>query len=139
MGLDWDVAPLPQGAKEASILHTDGYCMRGQVQGKDAAWTFIEFANGPEGQKIMAGTGRTVPSLISVAESAAFLDPNQKPAHSQVFLDVIPTLRHLPNLAQWPIIEETTTNEIERAFYGQATVAEAAATAVEQTLTYFQK
>ncbi len=138
-GLDWDVAPLPQGVEAASILHTDGYCMAAKSKVKDAAWTFIEFANGAEGQKIMAGTGRTVPSLISVAESAAFLDPNQKPAHSQVFLDVIPTLRHLPNLPKWPSIEEAASNEIERAFYGQATVDEAAATAVEQTLTFFQK
>lgn len=137
--LDWDVAPLPQGVQAASILHTDGYCMAAKSKVKDAAWTFIEFANGPEGQKIMAGTGRTVPSLISVAESAAFLDPSQKPAHGQVFLDVIPSLRHLPNLEKWPNIEETASNEIERAFYGQATVEEAIATAVEQTRTYFQK
>ena len=80
---------------------------------------------------MMAGTGRTVPSLRAVAESAAFLDPNQKPAHSQVFLDVIPALRRLPNLPKWPSIEETASNEIERAFYGQATVEEAAATAID--------
>ncbi len=137
--LDWDVALLPQGVEAASILHSDGYCMAARSKVKEAAWTFIEFANGVEGQKIMAGTGRTVPSLRAVAESAAFLDPNQKPAHSQVFLDVIPTLRHLPNLPKWPSIEEAASNEIERAFYGQATVDEAAATAIEQTLTFFQK
>jgi multiple sugar transport system substrate-binding protein len=138
-GLDWDVAPLPKGVEDASILHSDGYCMSAKSKVKDAAWTFIEFANGAEGQKIMAGTGRTVPSLRAVAESAAFLDPNQRPAHSQVFLDVIPSLRHMPNLPKWPSIEEATSNEIERAFYGQATVEEAAATAISQTLPYFQQ
>ncbi len=138
-GLDWDVAPLPQGVKAASILHSDGYCLSAKAQDKDAAWTFIEFANAAEGQKIMAGTGRTVPSLRQVAESSAFLDPNQRPAHSQVFLDVIPSLRSMPMLPQWAAIEDAANNEINRAFYGQETVKEAAATAVSQTLTYFQK
>lgn len=138
-GLDWDVAPLPQSVYVAGILHSDGYCMSAKTQSKDAAWVFIEFANSVEGQTLMAGTGRTVPSRRAVAESAAFLDPNQKPAHSQVFLDAIPVLRRLPNHAKWPSIEETASREVERAFYGQATVEEAAATAIDQTLTYFQK
>lgn len=137
--LDWDVAPLPQGLKTASILHSDGYCLSAKTQNKAAAWTFIEFANAAEGQKIMAGTGRTVPSLRQVAESAAFLDPNQRPAHSQVFLDVISSVRAMPMLAGWPAIEETANNEIKRAFYGQTTVEEAAAAAVSATLPYFQK
>lgn len=137
--LDWDVAPLPQAGQAAGILHSDGFCMSAKTKSKDAAWTFIEFANSVEGQTLLGGTGRTVPSLRSVAESAAFLDPNQKPAHSQVFLDVVPTLRRLPNHPKWPSIEEAATNEIKRAFYGQATVAEAAAVAVEQTQTFFQK
>lgn len=138
-GLDWDVAPLPQGVQVAGILHSDGYCLSARAKDKESAWTLIEFANSVEGQKLMAGTGRTVPSLRQVAESADFLNPDQQPAHSQVFLDAIPTLRRMPNLAEWPVIEETASRELERAFYGQATVEEAVATAIEQTLTYFQK
>jgi multiple sugar transport system substrate-binding protein len=42
---------------------------------KDSAWTFIEFANSDAGQKIVARSGRTVPSLVAVAESNVFLDP----------------------------------------------------------------
>ena len=60
-GLDWDVAPLPVGATAASILHSDGFCMAAKAHDKESAWTLIEFANGAEGQTIMAGTGRTVP------------------------------------------------------------------------------
>ncbi len=138
-GLDWDVAPLPEGAEVASILHSDGYCMAAGAKDKEAAWTFIEFANAAEGQKIMAGTGRTVPSLRQVAESSAFLDPQQRPAHSQVFLDVIPSVRYMPMLPQWPAIEEAASREIERAFYGQATVKEAVTTAISQTLPFFEQ
>jgi len=138
-GLDWDVAPLPQGAQPAGILHSDGYCLSARAEDKEGAWALIEFANSAEGQTIMAGTGRTVPSLRAVAESAAFLDPDQAPASSRVFLDALPLLRRMPNLPNWPAIEETASREIERAFYGQATVEEAAAAAISGTLTYFHQ
>lgn len=137
-GLDWDVAPLPQGARPAGILHSDGYCLSARAEDKQAAWALIEFANSAEGQTIMAGTGRTVPSLRAVAESAAFLDPGTAPASSRVFLDALPLLRRMPNLPNWPAIEETASREIERAFYGQASAEEAAAAAISATLTFFE-
>ena len=86
---DWDVAALPTLQDEASILHSDAYCMTKDSKEKDAAWRFVEYALGPEGAAVIAGTGRTVPSLREVAESDAFLDPAQKPANSKVFLDAI--------------------------------------------------
>ena len=71
----WDVAPLPVGKTAAGILHSDAYCMAAATQNKEAAWTFIEFANSVQGQEIVAVSGRTVPSLIEVASSSYFLDP----------------------------------------------------------------
>jgi len=73
-----------------------------------------------------------------VAESPAFLDPQQRPASSRVFLDTIPLLRRVPLLPKWPTIEETASREIERAFYGQASVEEAAASAISLTSPYFE-
>ena len=137
-GLDWDVAPLPVGALAAGILHSDAYCMAAKTGDKDSAWLLIEFANSVEGQTLMAGTGRTVPSLMRVAESPAFLDPGQLPVSSRVFLDAIPLLRRVPLLPEWPRIEEIASREIERAFYGQVTVPEAAQSAISSTLPYFQ-
>ena len=90
---DWDVAPLPQLEEPAGILHSDAYCMTKASDNKDAAWSFMEFALGPEGQRITAQSGRTVPSLKEVANSEAFLDPNAKPANSRVFLDTIRVIR----------------------------------------------
>lgn len=116
---DWDVAPLPQNVTKASILHADAYCLPSASKNKEASWTFIEFANSVEGQTIVAKTGRTVPSLIAVANSPAFLDPNAKPANSQVFLDMIPYLRAFPIHPNWAEIEETTNQELARGFYGE--------------------
>ncbi|HNT26014.1 MAG TPA: sugar ABC transporter substrate-binding protein [Anaerolineales bacterium] len=134
---NWDVAGLPQGKEQASILHSDAYCMTSPTEDKDAAWVFIEYANSVEGQTIISGTGRTVPSLISVAESPAFLDPNTRPASNQVFLDAIPYLRAVPILPNWGDIEEISGEEIERAFYGQASVNDAVIAAIRRAQPYF--
>ena len=134
---DWDVAALPRKTQAAGILHSDAYCMTAAADDKDAAWSFIEYANSPAGQAVIARTGRTVPSLISVAESPDFLDRAARPADSQVFLDTIPLLRAVPVMAAWVDVEELAGEELERAFYGQATVDEAIDAMITRTLPFF--
>jgi multiple sugar transport system substrate-binding protein len=136
---DWDIAPLPIGKTAAGILHSDAYCMADSAKNKEAAWTFIEFANSVEGQEIVAASGRTVPSLMEVASSPSFLDPSQPPANSRVYIDTIPIIKRVPIMSAWVGIEEATGKEIERAFYGQVSVAEAVETAVSLTQTYFEQ
>ncbi|MCA9939381.1 MAG: sugar ABC transporter substrate-binding protein [Anaerolineales bacterium] len=133
----WDVAPMPTGKVAASMLHSDGYCLSSAAKNKDAAWTFIEFANSVAGQAIIARTGRTVPSLISVAESDDFLNPGQSPSRGYVFLDQAAILRRVPVISTWAEIEGTADEEIERAFYGDISVADAAKLADQRTEEYF--
>jgi multiple sugar transport system substrate-binding protein len=137
-GFDWDVAALPRRQTRAGILHADAYCMAATAKDKSAVWAFIEYANSPEGQTLVAASGRTVPSLKAVAESPAFLDPAPEPSSSRVFLDTIPHMRAVPVLSNWGDIEEIASDEIERAFYGDATVAEAAQSAITRTEEYFR-
>lgn len=136
---NWDVAPMPVGKYRASVLHSDGYCVPATSQHLEAAWAFVEFANSVEGQTLIASTGRTVPSLIKVAESSAFLDPNQAPANSQVWLDAVPSIGTFPLLSTWVEIEELANAQIEGAFYGQVSVEEAASKINEFTGIEFQK
>jgi multiple sugar transport system substrate-binding protein len=138
-GFEWDIAPLPQGEQAAGILHSDGYCMAANTAHKEAAWTFIEFANSATGQTLIAQSGRTVPSLIEVAESDAFLSPSLPPANGRIFLTTIPHIRRVPIMTTWLTIEEMAGQEVERAFYGQVGVQEAAATAVALTQPFFDK
>jgi multiple sugar transport system substrate-binding protein len=114
---DWDVAPLPRIRASAGILHSDAYCMTAASAEKDAAWRFMEFALGPEGQRITARSGRTVPSLIEVSWSEAFLDPEAKPANSRVFLETIPFIRRVPNVSTWPEIEDASAGILEGGLY----------------------
>jgi multiple sugar transport system substrate-binding protein len=114
---DWDVVSLPVFDRPAGILHSDAYCMTKASKSKDAAWRFVEYALGPDGAKVVAETGRTVPSLKSVAESDAFLDPEQKPKSSQAFLDTIPHIRNVPTISTWPEIEDVTEGIFENGMY----------------------
>lgn len=135
---DWDVAPLPAGKQRASILHSDAYCMAAAGAHKDAAWRFVEFASTRAGQELLARTGRTVPSRIDLAGDPAFLDPQQKPANSQVFVAAIPAVRSLPKLATWLDVEGAIDAELEQAFYGQVTLDEAIQAAEARSAEFFK-
>ncbi|MEV0895403.1 sugar ABC transporter substrate-binding protein [Actinoplanes sp. NPDC049802] len=116
-GFEWDVAPLPVYRQPAGILHSDAYCMTRGGTNKRAAWDFLEYAISADGQRIIAATGRTVPSHMGVAGSAAFLGPAQPPRSAKVFLDAIPTVRALPAVSTWPEIEDVTGGILENALY----------------------
>ena len=138
---EWDVAQLPVHREPATILHSDAYCMTGASSHKDQAWDFLEFALGTEGQRIAAATGRTVPSLRSVAESEAFLDPTVTPASSQVFLDNIGSIRAVPLIETWPEIEDIVNALLEEAFYdpGGGEAGELVAAVQDQTKDLFAR
>lgn len=136
---DWDVAPLPGRKVRASILHSDAYLLTAASKNKAAAFSFMEYANSPEGQTFIAQTGRTVPSIRAIAESPIFLDPAAKPANNRAFLDAIPIVRPTINTDTTEQIEGIVNNELKRAFYGQATVTEAIGTAQSRTAELFKR
>jgi multiple sugar transport system substrate-binding protein len=136
---DWDVAPLPRHDEEAGILHSDAYCLTRASDNKDAAWAFMEFALGEEGQRITARSGRTVPSLKTVAQSNSFLDPSLKPAHSEVFLDGIPAIRRVPTISTWPEIEDAAESILEQGLYRGVSAEEVTRQLVERTTPMFER
>jgi multiple sugar transport system substrate-binding protein len=136
---DWDVAPLPRHDEQAGILHSDAYCLTKASDDKDAAWAFMEFALGEEGQRITAQSGRTVPSLKAVAQSSAFLDPSLKPAHSKVFLDTIPVIRRVPTISTWPEIEDASEAILEQGLYRGVPAERVAKQLVDRTAPIFER
>jgi multiple sugar transport system substrate-binding protein len=144
--LRWDVAPLPIGERAANVLHVDGFCMASMSQKKDAAWTFMEFANGPKGQEILAATGRTVPSLRAVAESDAFLKGSSSisdqlglntitmpPERARVFVDNVAISRRLPAIANWPGVEWAFNRSFRQAYYSDGDIPAAIARTMTRT------
>jgi multiple sugar transport system substrate-binding protein len=135
----WDVAALPRRAQPSGILQSDAYCLTTASENKDTAWRFVEFALGPEGARIVAASGRTVPSLIEVANSEAFLDPTQDPANSRVFLDTIPVIRRVPNISTWPEIEDAANAILEVGFFDGAPAEEIAQQLIDATTPIFAR
>ncbi|HUF37659.1 MAG TPA: sugar ABC transporter substrate-binding protein [Anaerolineales bacterium] len=131
---EWDAAPLPLGDAFASVLHSDGFCMSARAAAEEAyrsrAWAFIEYALSETGQTILAGTGRTVPSMIRVAESPAYLE-SAPPAANRVWLDAAENMRALPMLPGWNTFEELFSKDLQRAFYGDTDLDQLLATALK--------
>lgn len=84
---DWDVAPFPNGKVPVSMGWYSPLSITSKASHKEEAWKWISFCTSAEGQKIVSSLGEAVPPLKSLAESKAFLNPNTKPKHKQVFLD----------------------------------------------------
>ena len=140
LDLKWDVAPLPVASQPAGILHSDAYCISATSANTEVAANFIAFATGTEGQTLAALSGRTVPSLQEVAESPAFLDPVQRPRHSEVFLDGIPYIQRTPVIPTWPEIEDISEEILTRAFYDpEYTVDRAIRELDEETSALFEE
>jgi multiple sugar transport system substrate-binding protein len=138
--LDWDVASLPVAEQRANILHSDAYCVASDSDALDAAFAFVQFATTERGQTITALGGRTVPSLKSVANSGAFLNPAEAPKNSQIFLDATEGMRATPVLPTWPEIESITEEYLTRAFYEDGyTVDDAIKDITDETTPLFEE
>ncbi|HVF03746.1 MAG TPA: sugar ABC transporter substrate-binding protein [Frankiaceae bacterium] len=121
-GLEFDVAPLPKETAEATLLASDAYCVAKRAKDVELAHEFAAFAVGDEGGRILAESGRTVPSRSSLANSPAFLAPDQHPKSSRVWLTVAPHVRRLPNVGPWNEAETTASDALEQYFAGKASL-----------------
>lgn len=105
---EWDVAPLPvykeyyeegdsiPAGKEVGDVKVHGIeaahsgsvalCINSKSTKKNAAWVFAEFIGGATGQTAQAQTGFAIPSQIALANSEIFLQSDQNPKNSIVFV-----------------------------------------------------
>lgn len=132
-GFSWDVTSLPVLNQPTTVLHSDAFCMAADASNSSDVWAFIEYAGSAEGQTLMAKTGRTVPSMISVSQSDLFLQElsatsgspvaspttaqPMPPANSQVYLDNIEIMHRLPSTSTWTEVEDAFNAEFDRSFY----------------------
>jgi multiple sugar transport system substrate-binding protein len=140
----WDVAPLPVGLMPANVSHSDGLGILSGSTRKEGAWAFLEFAMGEEGQTILAESGRTVPSMVRVAESDSFLKGGsltsvlgytQSPRNARAFIDNIGISRPLPSTTTWPTAVWEMDRAFKKAFYDDGDV-DAAVTSLLQRTTF---
>jgi multiple sugar transport system substrate-binding protein len=90
--LRWDCLHFPKNPStgERYVRQSwDGMAIGAGTEHVEQAWKYIKFVLSTEGQSRIAQLGRAMPARPSVAASEAFLDPNQQPAHEEVFLDAV--------------------------------------------------
>jgi multiple sugar transport system substrate-binding protein len=131
-GFAWDVAAFPRAERTASVLHSDAYCVS-RAGDTDAAHDFVRFAAGTAGQRLLARSGRIVPSRPAIARSPDFLDRSRPPRTNRVFLDAIPRLKRLPTAPGWTEAEDAADLALERAYYGDLSLDEALARIERET------
>ena len=95
---EWDVAPLPMYKEydaegnitvhgiEAGHSGSVGLCINKNSQVPTASWKFIEYIGGIEGQTLQAEAGFAIPLQKELANSDVFLQPDQDPKNSIVFV-----------------------------------------------------
>ncbi|MCA9858583.1 MAG: sugar ABC transporter substrate-binding protein [Thermomicrobiales bacterium] len=154
----WNVTSLPVLDQAATVLHSDAFCMAANADNQDAVWTFIEYAGSAEGQLLLAETGRTVPSMISVSESDVFLKGVPRtssdaspvsspeavaplpPSNAQVYLDNVTVMHRLPSISTWVEVEDAFDAEFDRSFYIEGfDVAAAAQAAIASSKDAFDR
>lgn len=101
----WDVVPIPHtpGVAPASGIATTAWSMSSSTKHPDEAYRLLRFLCGPQGQELTAQSGLAIPCTRAVAESDAFLHPDQGPAHAKLFVDLIDVARlgQLPKEAEF--------------------------------------
>ena len=95
---EWDVAPLPMYKEydsegnitvhgvEAGHSGSVGLCINKNSQVPTAAWKFIEYIGGTEGQTLQAEAGFAIPLQKDLANSEVFLQSDKDPKNSIVFV-----------------------------------------------------
>ena len=68
---------------------------------------------------MLAASGRSVPSLKAVAESPVFLESDEPPANSKVFVDALSQMHQLPVTPNWSEVEGMTDDMLEELYYGR--------------------
>lgn len=68
----WDIETLPQDERDYNTLHTGFYTINSKSENADAAWTFIEFMMGKEGQTLTSKWLNNPSALKSIAAEGAY-------------------------------------------------------------------
>jgi len=84
----WDVAPLPKGKVRATSVNCAGFVIAKATKMPDAAWRFVKYVCGPEGQAELTKLGFACPVSKKIAYGDIYLKQATKIKH-KVFLDAL--------------------------------------------------
>ncbi len=118
--LDWDVAHMPRGPLGRSTRTTgEGIAISADSRRKAAAWEWVSFVMGDEGQPYFAREGRGIPGVRRIAE-ATFADP-RTPQREERFLEAMNYARRQIISAKFMEYLRLFDREWDRMLMGQLT------------------
>jgi ABC-type glycerol-3-phosphate transport system substrate-binding protein len=121
----WAAAPLPAGkAGQFSVANGHGQCMAAATKKRDAAWTFLGWYGGVEGQTATAREQNAIPGLRAVAQKAYLAEPRYA-AIKAVVLDSLEHGRYFPNTTRTNEALLVINPTMGQVFNGQLTAREA--------------
>lgn len=125
---DWDVCYIPSGAENviSGWSGTVGLAINQKCKNPEAAFKFIEFLAGEEGQKAQTELGFSLPIYKSMANTDVFLQPGQKPESAEVFIksaekQLATPNTWLPNKKWW----DDLNNQLSDVWDGSMSAADA--------------
>ncbi len=110
---DWDFAPMPRGTQKANLVATVAWSISTRSQHPHEAWTLLKFLCGPAGQAKAARLGLAIPTLKTVANSDAFMQPDKRPRHDEVYIEQAQYARiaAIPGYPEW---KENLSNRVDQ-------------------------
>ncbi len=108
---DWDIIPFPSSKISKTLTDASGWGLSKSSKHKNEAIKFIQYLSSDEVSKQFAATGLITPANKTVAFSEIFLNSDEKPHNSKVFLDILENSKPTPvNSNYAKIIDEVTKN-----------------------------
>lgn len=125
---DWDATTLPYSpsGNKVTFLFGNAYSILSSSKQQEAAFEFLKFITGAEGDQIRQDAGFEIAPIKSVAEGS-FLAAmeGKKPANAKVFLDSAEFAQSVPTHARWSEIADAISSQLDSALLGDVTVAQA--------------
>jgi multiple sugar transport system substrate-binding protein len=131
--LNFDVMPMPNLGTETTVGDVTGLCMSADAVSPGGAADFIVHAISEESVSQVAKAGYLVPSNNQVAESDAFLQSDQLPAHPEVFNRSVRDIVIPPLTASFPKLEDAVHDQIYQLFYTRVLDMEEQTLAIDET------
>jgi multiple sugar transport system substrate-binding protein len=129
----WDIADMPTGKQQATFLFGNSLGISAGSQYKDAAWEYLKFAAGQQGESIRQQAGYEIAPVKTVAETEFLASLEGKlPANGEIFMNATNYAFLAPQHPKWSELQDAIWPELELALLGDKTVEEAMASACEQ-------
>lgn len=136
---EYGFTTLPNAAEGTQPLQYVALGMAKDSKNKDAAWEYIKFYCGEQGQKINSATGMGLPTMRSVTESGVWMLPGETEANKNDIMAQFENTRDLPYHPEWAkLIDDIWTRHMKEAARGKTTAQEALDAAVAECNKYLE-